>query len=67
MIHLDIVDEQSLNWGAIDQAIVQAKQVTDLDVLDSLVPLSGMFKLASGSSSSSKSSLCSDLWWAGYW
>ncbi|WP_299128622.1 exodeoxyribonuclease V subunit alpha [uncultured Vibrio sp.] len=38
--HLDIVDEQSLNWGAIDQAIVQAKQVTDLDVLDSLVPLS---------------------------
>ena len=38
--HLDIVDEQSLNWGAIDQAIVQAKQVADLDVLDSLVPLS---------------------------
>lgn len=38
--HLDIVDEQSLNWGAIDQAIVQAKQVIDLDVLDSLVPLS---------------------------
>ncbi|MCG9543408.1 exodeoxyribonuclease V subunit alpha [Vibrio sp. Isolate33] len=38
--HLDIVDEQSLNWGAIDQAIVQAKQVTDLDVLDGLVPLS---------------------------
>ncbi|MCG9552851.1 exodeoxyribonuclease V subunit alpha [Vibrio sp. Isolate32] len=38
--HLDIVDEQSLNWGAIDQAIVQTKQVTDLDVLDSLVPLS---------------------------
>ncbi|WKY59374.1 exodeoxyribonuclease V subunit alpha [Vibrio sp. SNU_ST1] len=38
--HLDIVDEQSLNWGAIDQAIVQAKQVTDLDVLDSLIPLS---------------------------
>lgn len=38
--HLDVVDEQPLNWGAIDQAIVQAKQVTDLDVLDSLVPLS---------------------------
>ncbi|WP_434566714.1 exodeoxyribonuclease V subunit alpha [Vibrio chagasii] len=38
--HLDIVDEQYLNWGAIDQAIVQAKQVTDLDVLDGLVPLS---------------------------
>ncbi|MFI3273338.1 exodeoxyribonuclease V subunit alpha [Vibrio sp.] len=38
--HLDIVDEQPLNWGAIDQAIVQAKQVTDLDVLDGLVPLS---------------------------
>nr|WP_275665879.1 exodeoxyribonuclease V subunit alpha [Vibrio sp. Isolate31] len=38
--HLDIVDEQSLNWGVIDQAIVQAKQVMDLDVLDGLVPLS---------------------------
>ncbi|MEZ8067328.1 exodeoxyribonuclease V subunit alpha [Vibrio sp. FF145] len=38
--HLDIVNEQALDWGAIDQAIVQAKQVTDLDVLDSLVPLS---------------------------
>lgn len=38
--HLDIVDEHALDWGAIDQAIVQAKQVTDLDVLDSLVPLS---------------------------
>ncbi|MEZ8192104.1 exodeoxyribonuclease V subunit alpha [Vibrio sp. 1F279] len=38
--HLDIVDEQALDWGSIDQAIVQAKQVTDLDVLDSLVPLS---------------------------
>ncbi|KZX69200.1 exodeoxyribonuclease V subunit alpha [Vibrio sp. HI00D65] len=38
--HLDIVDEQSLNWWAIDQAIVQAKQVTDLGVLDGLVPLS---------------------------
>lgn len=38
--HLDIVNEQVLDWGAIDQAIVQAKQVTDLDVLDSLVPLS---------------------------
>ncbi|WP_299692839.1 exodeoxyribonuclease V subunit alpha [uncultured Vibrio sp.] len=38
--HLDIVDEQSLNWGAIDQTIVQAKHVTDLDILDSLVPLS---------------------------
>ncbi|RPF09488.1 DNA helicase/exodeoxyribonuclease V alpha subunit [Vibrio crassostreae] len=38
--HLDIVNEQALDWGAIDQAIIQAKQVTDLDVLDSLVPLS---------------------------
>ncbi|MEZ9834096.1 exodeoxyribonuclease V subunit alpha [Vibrio breoganii] len=38
--HLDIVDEQVLDWGAIDQAIVQVKQVTDLDVLDGLVPLS---------------------------
>ncbi|MFA0071178.1 exodeoxyribonuclease V subunit alpha, partial [Vibrio breoganii] len=38
--HLDIVDEHVLDWGAIDQATVQAKQVTDLDVLDSLVPLS---------------------------
>ncbi|MGO2319737.1 MAG: exodeoxyribonuclease V subunit alpha [Vibrio toranzoniae] len=38
--HLDIVNEQALDWGAIDQAIVQAKQVTDLDVLDSLIPLS---------------------------
>ncbi|HAS24206.1 MAG TPA: exodeoxyribonuclease V subunit alpha, partial [Vibrio sp.] len=38
--HLDIVNEQVLDWGAIDQAIVQAKQVTDLDALDSLVPLS---------------------------
>ncbi|MEZ8743435.1 exodeoxyribonuclease V subunit alpha [Vibrio sp. 10N.261.49.A5] len=38
--HLDIVDEHILDWGAIDQAIVQAKQVTDLDVLDGLVPLS---------------------------
>ncbi|WP_139684105.1 exodeoxyribonuclease V subunit alpha [Vibrio tasmaniensis] len=38
--HLDIVDEHVLDWGAIDQAIVQAKQVTDLDALDSLVPLS---------------------------
>ncbi|MFA0287527.1 exodeoxyribonuclease V subunit alpha, partial [Vibrio sp. 10N.222.45.F7] len=38
--HLDIVDEHVLDWGAIDQVIVQAKQVTDLDALDSLVPLS---------------------------
>ncbi|MFA0656285.1 exodeoxyribonuclease V subunit alpha [Vibrio sp. 10N.222.49.C12] len=38
--HLDIVNEQALDWGSIDQAIVQAKQVTDLDVLDDLVPLS---------------------------
>ncbi|OBT06403.1 exodeoxyribonuclease V subunit alpha [Vibrio cyclitrophicus] len=38
--HLDIVDEQALDWGAIDQVIVQAKQVMDLEVLDSLVPLS---------------------------
>lgn len=38
--HLDVVSEAELNWSEIDRAVANARQVTDLNVLDELVPLS---------------------------
>ncbi len=38
--HLDVVSEAELNWGEIDRVVASARQVTDLNVLDELVPLS---------------------------
>ncbi|MGB1321037.1 MAG: exodeoxyribonuclease V subunit alpha [Vibrio gallaecicus] len=38
--HLDVVEESSLNWAAIDEQLQNATQVPDLQTLDTLVPLS---------------------------
>ncbi|WP_345772877.1 exodeoxyribonuclease V subunit alpha [Vibrio sp. Isolate30] len=38
--HLDVVFEAELNWSEIDRVVATARQVTDLNVLDELVPLS---------------------------
>lgn len=37
--HLDVVDEENLDWPTIDQKLTSAKSITDLSVLDELVPL----------------------------
>ncbi|QIA62624.1 exodeoxyribonuclease V subunit alpha [Vibrio astriarenae] len=37
--HLDIVDDEGLDWSAIDEALSGANSVNDLLVLDQLVPL----------------------------
>ena len=38
--HLDVVEESSLNWAAIDEQLQNATKVPDLQILDVLVPLS---------------------------
>lgn len=37
---LDVVKTDKLDWNRIDSVIVQANQVTQLEALDTLVPLS---------------------------